>query len=165
MPNSSSNRSGGDRTRPAGQTSEARIAKVLAHPLRARILQRLGERVASPNSLAAELGGGLSRRTPGRHRVLGQAPGMDDQTRRRLLRAVLGEDQPGRGRVRRWTALEAAERAGLVLNHARRGLQELRAQDPPLVWGDVDARSGEELWWLLPSGLNELDRLEAGERR
>jgi hypothetical protein len=33
------------------------------------------------------------------------------------------------------------------------------------VWGDVDARSGEKLWWLLPSGLNELDHLEAGERR
>jgi hypothetical protein len=91
-------------------------------------------------------------------------PGMDDDTRRRLLRAVIGEDQPGRGRVRRWTSLEAAERAGLVLSHARRGLQELREQDPPLVWGDVDAGTGEELWWLLPSGLNELDRLEAGER-
>jgi len=46
---------------------------------------------------------------------------MDDDTRRRLLRAVIGEDQPGRGRVRRWTLLEAAERAGLVLNHTRRG--------------------------------------------
>jgi hypothetical protein len=90
---------------------------------------------------------------------------MDDDTRRRLLRAVIGEDQPGRGRVRRWTALEAAERAGLVLNHARRGLQELRERDPPLVWGDADATTGEELWWLLPSGLNELDRLEAGGRR
>ena len=90
---------------------------------------------------------------------------MDDETRRRLLRAVLGEDQPGRGRVRRWTALETAERAGLVFNHARRGLQELRAHNPPLVWGDADARGGEELWWLLPSGLNELDRLEAGRRR
>jgi hypothetical protein len=85
---------------------------------------------------------------------------MDDDTRRRLLRAVIGEDQPGRGRVRRWTLLEAAERAGLVLNHTRRGLQELREQNPPLVWGDVDATSGEELWWLLPQGLNELDRLE-----
>jgi hypothetical protein len=90
---------------------------------------------------------------------------MDDETRRRLLRAVIGEDQPGRGRVRRWTALEAAERAGLVLDHPRRGLQELRGQDPPLVWDDADATSGEELWWLLPSGLNELDRLEAGECR
>src|SRR3954454_3901607 len=89
---------------------------------------------------------------------------MEDATRRRLLRAVIGEDQPGRGRVRRWTVLEAAERAGLVLSHARRGLQELREQDPPLVWGEVDAGTGEELWWLLPSGLNELDRLEAGER-
>jgi hypothetical protein len=89
-------------------------------------------------------------------------PVMDDDTRRRLLRAVIGEDQPGRGRVRRWTSLEAAERAGLVLSHTRRGLQELREQDPPLVWGD--AGTGEELWWLLPSGLNELDRLEAGGR-
>jgi DNA-binding transcriptional ArsR family regulator len=41
------------------QTSEARIAKALAHPLRARILQRLGERVASPGDLAVELGAPL----------------------------------------------------------------------------------------------------------
>src|SRR4051795_11819963 len=41
--------------RTAGETSEARIAKALAHPLRARILQRLGERVASPGDLAVEL--------------------------------------------------------------------------------------------------------------
>src|ERR1700712_2274191 len=45
--------------RPSGETSEARIAKALAHPLRARILQRLGERVASPGDLAAELGAPL----------------------------------------------------------------------------------------------------------
>ena len=45
--------------RPAGETSEARIAKALAHPLRARILQRLGERVASPGDLAVELGAPL----------------------------------------------------------------------------------------------------------
>ena len=45
--------------RPAGETSEARIAKALAHPLRARILQRLGERVASPGELAVELGAPL----------------------------------------------------------------------------------------------------------
>src|SRR5881392_3186211 len=88
-------------------------------------------------------------------------PSMDDETRRRLLRAVIGEDLPGRGRVRRWTSLEAAERAGLVLGHARRALQELREHEPPLVWGDLDASSGEQLWWLLPAGLNELDRLDA----
>jgi DNA-binding transcriptional ArsR family regulator len=40
---------------PRASTAESRIAKVLAHPLRARILQRLGERVASPTDLAAEL--------------------------------------------------------------------------------------------------------------
>jgi DNA-binding transcriptional ArsR family regulator len=40
-------------------TSEPRIAKALAHPLRARILQRLGERVASPGDLATELGAPL----------------------------------------------------------------------------------------------------------
>src|ERR1700754_3922823 len=50
MPTASSNIS-----RPAGETSEARIAKALAHPLRARILQRLGERTASPGDLAVEL--------------------------------------------------------------------------------------------------------------
>ena len=94
----------------------------------------------------------------------GKLPGMDDDTRRRLLRAVIGEDRPGRGRVRRWTALEAAERAGLILSHVRRGLHELRDQQPPLVWGDVDAGTGLELWWLLPCGLNELDRLDAGGR-
>src|SRR4051794_21599199 len=56
MPTSSSSPSGNtERTRPPGETSEARIAKALAHPLRARILQRLGERVASPGDLALEL--------------------------------------------------------------------------------------------------------------
>jgi DNA-binding transcriptional ArsR family regulator len=45
--------------RPAGETSEARIAKALAHPLRAQILQRLGERVSSPGDLADELGAPL----------------------------------------------------------------------------------------------------------
>src|SRR4051794_29906121 len=56
MPTSSSSPSGNTgRTRPPGETSEARIAKALAHPLRARILQRLGERVASPGDLAVEL--------------------------------------------------------------------------------------------------------------
>jgi DNA-binding transcriptional ArsR family regulator len=39
----------------SGGSSETRIAKALAHPLRARILQRLGERVASPRELAGEL--------------------------------------------------------------------------------------------------------------
>src|SRR5215213_7205170 len=59
MPSSSSNRTGAGAPRPAEETSEARIAKALAHPLRARILQRLGERVASPAELAAELGAPL----------------------------------------------------------------------------------------------------------
>lgn len=45
--------------RPAGETDESRIAKALAHPLRARILQRLGERVLSPGDLAEELGAPL----------------------------------------------------------------------------------------------------------
>jgi hypothetical protein len=90
---------------------------------------------------------------------------VDDETRRRLLRAVLDEDHAGGGRIGRRTALEIAERAGLVLNHARRSLRKLREQDPPQVWGEVDAATGEEWWWLLPSGLNELDRLEADEHR
>src|SRR3954470_6683533 len=94
----------------------------------------------------------------------GKLTGMDDQTRRRLLRAVIGEDQPGRGRARRWTAREGAERAGWVLNHAGRGLRELRDQDPPLVWGDANAGPGEELWWLLPDGHRELAGREARER-
>jgi DNA-binding transcriptional ArsR family regulator len=55
MPTTSPTPSGNGRTRPPGETSEARIAKALAHPLRARILQRLGERVASPGDLAVEL--------------------------------------------------------------------------------------------------------------
>src|SRR4051812_266615 len=58
MPTSTQS-SSGSRTRPPGETSEARIAKALAHPLRARILQRLGERVASPGDLALELGAPL----------------------------------------------------------------------------------------------------------
>src|SRR3954452_8660904 len=59
MPTSSSTPSGNTRTRPPGETSEARIAKDLADPLRARILQRLGERVASPVDLSVELGAPL----------------------------------------------------------------------------------------------------------
>src|ERR1700742_1050051 len=56
MPTSSSSPSGNTgRNRPPGETSEARIAKALAHPLRAKILQRLGERVASPGDLSVEL--------------------------------------------------------------------------------------------------------------
>jgi DNA-binding transcriptional ArsR family regulator len=45
--------------RPPAENAEARIAKALAHPLRARILQRLAERVASPADLALELGAPL----------------------------------------------------------------------------------------------------------
>src|ERR1700749_5300679 len=59
MPTSSRTSSGNNRNRPPGETAEARIAKALAHPLRARILQRLGERVASPGDLAVELGAPL----------------------------------------------------------------------------------------------------------
>src|SRR3954452_9919333 len=59
MPSASSNPPGADGTRSAAETSEARIAKALAHPLRAQILKRLGERVASPGELAAELGAPL----------------------------------------------------------------------------------------------------------
>jgi DNA-binding transcriptional ArsR family regulator len=59
MPTTASTPSGNGRNRPPGETSEARIAKALAHPLRARILQRLGERVASPGDLAVELGAPL----------------------------------------------------------------------------------------------------------
>jgi DNA-binding transcriptional ArsR family regulator len=59
MPTTVRNSSGDHRSRPPGETSEARIAKALAHPLRARILQRLGERVASPGDLATELGAPL----------------------------------------------------------------------------------------------------------
>src|SRR3954466_11840430 len=56
MPSTASTPTNG---RPSGETSEARIAKALAHPLRARILQRLGDRVASPGDLAVELGAPL----------------------------------------------------------------------------------------------------------
>src|SRR3954466_14907069 len=54
MPNTASTSSSNGH-RPVGETSEARIAKALAHPLRARILQRLGERTARPGDLAVEL--------------------------------------------------------------------------------------------------------------
>src|SRR3954469_17225001 len=58
MPNASSTpTTNGERS--PGESSQARIAKALAHPLRARILQRLGERVASPGELAVELGASL----------------------------------------------------------------------------------------------------------
>src|SRR3954453_21283447 len=58
MPNASSipPRNG---ERSPGESSEARIAKALAHPLRARILRRLGECFAIPGELAVELGASL----------------------------------------------------------------------------------------------------------
>src|SRR3954449_10696379 len=59
MPSASSISSADARNRPAGETSEARLAKAVAHPLPARILHRLGERVASPGDLAVELGAPL----------------------------------------------------------------------------------------------------------
>src|SRR4051795_13535274 len=59
MPTSSSTPSGNSRNRPPGETSEARIAKALAHPLRARILQRLRRRGAGPGPPAGELGAPL----------------------------------------------------------------------------------------------------------
>src|SRR5258705_1120414 len=55
MPTASASPSADVRQPSASPTSESRIAKALAHPLRARILQRLGERVASPGDLAVEL--------------------------------------------------------------------------------------------------------------
>src|SRR4051794_39296479 len=58
MPKASSTPSGHGARR-TGESAQARIAKALAHPLRACILQRLGERVASPGELAAELGASL----------------------------------------------------------------------------------------------------------
>src|SRR3954452_5531329 len=64
MPSYPSNRSGQDHNRPAGKTAEAKIAKALAHPLRARILQRLGERVASRTDLAVR-----ARRAARRHQL------------------------------------------------------------------------------------------------
>jgi DNA-binding transcriptional ArsR family regulator len=59
MPTASASPSADGRQPSASPTSESRIAKALAHPLRARILQRLGERVASPGDLAVELGAPL----------------------------------------------------------------------------------------------------------
>src|ERR1700741_721632 len=55
MPTTPASPSNNGHGRPPGETSEARIAQALAHPLRARILQRLGERIASPGDLAVEL--------------------------------------------------------------------------------------------------------------
>src|SRR3954470_13123041 len=56
MPTAPSSVSAGDHGRSPDETPEARIAKALAHPLRARILERLGEREASPGELADALG-------------------------------------------------------------------------------------------------------------
>src|SRR3954470_20557923 len=55
MPTAPSSVSAGDHGRSPDETPEARIAKALAHPLRARILERLGEREASPGELADAL--------------------------------------------------------------------------------------------------------------
>src|SRR3954471_10599739 len=55
MPTAPSSVPAGDHGRSPDETPEARIAKALTHPLRARILKRLGEREASPGELADAL--------------------------------------------------------------------------------------------------------------
>lgn len=89
---------------------------------------------------------------------------MGDDTRRRLLRAAIGEELASVERTTRWTLEQLADRAGLSASETRRGLETLRAEDVPPVWGDVDAGNGEQLWWMLPTGLELLERLEDANR-
>lgn len=81
---------------------------------------------------------------------------MDDEIRRRLLRAVIGEERAGAAAFGAGRCPKPPNAPAWFPSQTRRALQELREHDPPLVWGDVDANTGEELWWLLSSGLNEL---------
>src|SRR3954451_5406532 len=113
MPNASSTppRNG---ERPPGGSSEARIAKALAHPLPARILQRLGERVASPGELAAELGASLG--VVSYHvrmlRDYGCGELVGNETRRGALMhcyRASARPQPG---AQRWRTLSAGLRRG-----------------------------------------------------
>ncbi len=88
-----------------------------AVPAVAAVRGRSLPRGLEPAAVAALLGGCDRRRTVGRrdYAIL-------------LLLARLGL----RASEVAGIALEAAERAGLVLGHARRGLRELREHDPPL---------------------------------
>jgi DNA-binding transcriptional ArsR family regulator len=54
-PNAAKNNTTTVRVPRSEQDLETRMAKALAHPLRARVLTRLNERVASPNELSREL--------------------------------------------------------------------------------------------------------------
>ena len=88
---------------------------------------------------------------------------MDDDTRRRLLRAAIGEELREGKRITRWTLEQVADRAGLSVIETRRGLETLRAEDVPPVWGEIDANTGEQLWWMRPTGLEMLERLEESD--
>src|ERR1700754_2472184 len=59
MPTAPTSLTAGVHERPPAETPEARIAKALSHPLRARILERLREHEASPGELAEALGESL----------------------------------------------------------------------------------------------------------
>jgi hypothetical protein len=98
-----------------------------------------------------------------RPRALRQTLGHGEKIRRRLLRAVIGEQHvPGRGEVRRWELAEVAERSGMPLRVTRRGLRELREMNPlPVLAAASRSRHGPAgcrasgsadgggLWWLL----------------
>src|SRR3954468_9040127 len=100
--------------RPPGETVEARIAKALAHPLRARILHRLGERVASPGELATELGASLG--VVSYHvrmlRHYGLVELVRSESRRGALRHCYRASARPQPSAERWRALPSGLRRG-----------------------------------------------------
>src|SRR4051812_6213271 len=147
--------------RPAGETSEARIAKALAHPLRARILQRLGERVASPGELALELDQPLGvvsyhvrmlrdyecvelvRTEPRR--------GALQHFYRAIARPALNGDD--------WRALPVGLRRELADETLKNMLSDLGAAADAGVLGDPDVVLERTLLDLDERGRRKLDRL------
>src|SRR3954451_1019331 len=174
MPTASSSASAGERDRPPAETPEARIAKALAHPLRARILERLGEREASPGELADALGEPLGvvsyhvrmlreyhcvelvrtvpRRGALQHYYRATArPRLDDQQWRNL--------PPG-------LRSELAERTiGAIVDDLAQAADAETLADPDTLLSrrtlELDARSWRELNRLLARTLEQADSIAA----
>lgn len=105
------------------------IVKALAHPLRARVLVALSERVASPNQLARELGEPLGRVS---HHVRALA---------RMRTIELVETRPRRGAIEHfyratvrpviddaaWAELPLGTRRSLATQPVRKALQDAAA--------------------------------------
>jgi len=152
-----------DTGRPTGETPEARIAKALAHPLRAQILQRLGERVSSPGDLADELGAPLGvvsyhvriLADLGCAELVGTTPrrGALEHHYRATMRPALNDED--------WGALPASVRRSIVGDAVQRAWSDVGAASEAGTLDAPDALVQREGLVLDAQGARELKDLLA----